>query len=284
MQNKSILAQLLANQAPEQPSPLSAAMAAPGSYLRPNNWTAMIDSLRGSPSGQRFSADGRAVDVMNGLYRAGEIPNLDFANMPASNNIEDRRNEQFSPLRAFKANIDDLLGVDLSELIPGRRFGPYDQDIDESLRRFVAQQKIEPQLKELKRRENWFAEADRQQAGAAGPPVPSDITQELDRMRRAPGLMERGNINLGNRPVVRNPDGSISTVRSISVNFDGHEVLIPTVSDDGRILDEESAIEQYRRTGRHLGIFDTPENATSYAKRLHEEQARQYLTPTWLMK
>lgn len=93
----------------------------------------------------------------------------------------------------------------------------------------------------------------------------------------APGQLEAGNINLFNRPVVKNADGTISTVRSMSANFDGKEVLLPTVSDDGNILSNEEAVEQYRKTGKHLGIFDTAEHATAYAKTLHEDQERLYV-------
>jgi hypothetical protein len=90
------------------------------------------------------------------------------------------------------------------------------------------------------------------------------------------GLLEPGNIDLGARPVVTNSDGSISTVRSMSANFDGKEYLLPTVSDDGRILDENQAIKLFRDTGKHLGVFDSHQNATSYAERLHEEQEKMY--------
>lgn len=91
------------------------------------------------------------------------------------------------------------------------------------------------------------------------------------------GMTDQGNIDVHNRPVVKNQDGSISTVRSMSVNFDGKEVLIPTVSDDGRIMSDDEAINTYLKTGRHLGMFSTPEAATAYAESLHNQQADEYL-------
>jgi hypothetical protein len=86
------------------------------------------------------------------------------------------------------------------------------------------------------------------------------------------GLIEAGNIDILNRPRHRNADGSISTVRSMSFGTDRGEVLVPTISDRGRPLSDRQAISQYESTGRHLGIFDTPEHATAYAEALHQQQ------------
>ena len=92
------------------------------------------------------------------------------------------------------------------------------------------------------------------------------------------GRYGKGTIDLNNRQVVQNRDGSISTERSFSFYDEdtGKEVLIPTVVG-GRILTEDEAIEHYYDTVRagkpeYLGMFDTPEEATEYAERLHNRQ------------
>jgi hypothetical protein len=91
------------------------------------------------------------------------------------------------------------------------------------------------------------------------------------------GSVRAGNIDLHARPVVRNADGSISTVRSMSFEEDGKHILVPTVAADGsRILSAKDAIKQYHETGQHLGMFKSEAAATAYAKRLHEDQAREY--------
>lgn len=92
------------------------------------------------------------------------------------------------------------------------------------------------------------------------------------------GITQPGNVNLYDQPRVMNPDGSRSTVDSWGVNIDGQELLLPSVTPDGRhlrTLDDVTA--EYRRTGRHLGAFDSVDHSNSYASRLHNE----YLRGVW---
>lgn len=86
----------------------------------------------------------------------------------------------------------------------------------------------------------------------------------------------KGNIDLTNRPIVKNDDGSISTVRSMSFqDEEGKEVLVPTVVN-GKIVSDSEAINNYYRTGEYLGKFDSVEEANEYAEELHKQQEKLY--------
>lgn len=85
------------------------------------------------------------------------------------------------------------------------------------------------------------------------------------------------NIDYRVRPQTNNPDGSYSTIRSMSFqDRDGRIPLIPTVLDDGTIGTDQQAIEQYRRTGHHLGIFQDDDSATAASYKLHNQLANEY--------
>lgn len=86
------------------------------------------------------------------------------------------------------------------------------------------------------------------------------------------GLLRPGNIDLTKRRIVRNPDGTTSTVRSAGFEEDGMEVVVPTTAEDGsRILNDDEALDVYRKTGRHLGKFSSREAASKYSEQLHED-------------
>ena len=87
------------------------------------------------------------------------------------------------------------------------------------------------------------------------------------------GLVEPGNIDVSKLPAVRNADGTYSTVRSMGVNINGKEVLIPTVIN-GRVVSDKEAINHYLKTGKHLGVFSTPEESSAYAEKLHQMEAQ----------
>ena len=77
-----------------------------------------------------------------------------------------------------------------------------------------------------------------------------------------------GNIDLINRPIVRNSDGNVSTEISKSFNFDGQEVLIPTIVNGKKVSDQD-AINHYRKTGENLGIFKSVKEANAMAEKIH---------------
>lgn len=91
------------------------------------------------------------------------------------------------------------------------------------------------------------------------------------------GLVKPGNLDLNARPVVHNPDGTISTVRSITIGGEDGEpaILLPTVIGN-KVVSNEEAIRHFRQTGENLGTFDTEAHADAYAESLHEAQAKEY--------
>ena len=90
----------------------------------------------------------------------------------------------------------------------------------------------------------------------------------------------KGNIDLTNRNTgLYDEDGNIMTVKSMSFEEDGKEILVPTiVKKNGKWveLSDKEAIDWYHKTGEYLGKFNSVEEADKYAEQLHQQQAKMY--------
>lgn len=99
------------------------------------------------------------------------------------------------------------------------------------------------------------------------------------------GQYGEGNIDLYNRPIYKNSDGTISTVDSVTFTVDDKYVVLPTIVRDEngnaqRLNTDEEIWEHYQKTGEYLGEFDSLEQANIYANRLHSAQAYVYSDST----
>jgi hypothetical protein len=109
-----------------------------------------------------------------------------------------------------------------------------------------------------------------------GQPASAPATQPAGQPAGQPGpkgMLVAPTLDLTNRPRVKNADGTISTIRTIGIETDGKYVLVPTVSDDGRIMSNDEAFQQCRKTGKHVGIYDTKANADAAGPYWHNLEA-----------
>jgi len=74
-------------------------------------------------------------------------------------------------------------------------------------------------------------------------------------------------IDMSKRKRWPNPDGTFSSVKSMSFNMDGKEFLIPTLrGEDGVVMEPDQAIDHFFKTGEYLGEYSTPAEATAAAE------------------
>jgi hypothetical protein len=81
--------------------------------------------------------------------------------------------------------------------------------------------------------------------------------------------LDEGNIDLEDRPKLWSPEGGFSTVNTITSEFDGKTVLLPTIIN-GKQVSKKEANNHYIKTGEHLGVFKNKEDADKYDKQLHD--------------
>ena len=97
------------------------------------------------------------------------------------------------------------------------------------------------------------------------------------------GMIEPGNIDTSKRRAVKLPGGDYGTVRSMGINDNGKEVLIPTIGPRGENWSgpkgEQRARDHYKTTGQHLGKFNSVAASNTAGKRLHEIEANRINKP-----
>jgi hypothetical protein len=96
------------------------------------------------------------------------------------------------------------------------------------------------------------------------------------------GMQVSGNINLNNRPILHNPDGTISSELSFSRGTDKGEVLVPQIVN-GQKLTQDAAWQHYLDTGEHMGIFDSPQHADDYAQNVHARTLNTSKSPMYML-
>jgi hypothetical protein len=69
-----------------------------------------------------------------------------------------------------------------------------------------------------------------------------------------------------NRPSYKNEEGQTVSENKVTVGFDDGEYVIPTVID-GKQLTEEQAIAEFKRTGLHMGKFNSSNDADISAQK-----------------
>lgn len=132
---------------------------------------------------------------------------------------------------------------------------------------------------EQQRQENLANMQSQMQQAPSNEQITQDILAQYNTGKNSQADIDqfgKGNINLYDRPLVKNSDGTTSTVRSMSFNDGQNEILIPTVSDSGRIMSNDEAIDNYYQTGKYLGKFNSIDEANSYAEQLHKQQDKYY--------
>lgn len=88
------------------------------------------------------------------------------------------------------------------------------------------------------------------------------------------GLLQPGNIDYAREQgPVFNPDGSVSTVKSMVFGTDNGSVIAPTVYG-GLHHSMDEAKRRYIDTGKHMGVFENDRMALEAEKILHAQEVK----------
>ena len=124
---------------------------------------------------------------------------------------------------------------------------------------------------------------------ASPPQAPVTLAPDATLPPEQKGLGELGTEIIGKtdegRPIVKNPDGSVSTERTTTLQIDGKWTNIPTMYGGKEVSDEEAVAIIKKNgmvdpeTGRKMPTFDSMQEAEAAARKRSEEDLGKYSIP-----
>jgi hypothetical protein len=128
-----------------------------------------------------------------------------------------------------------------------------------------------------------------QPAPSPPPQAPVTLAPDATLPPEQKGLGELGTEIIGKtdegRPIVKNPDGSVSTERTTTLQIDGKWTNIPTMYGGKEVSDEEAVAIIKKNgmvdpeTGRKMPTFDSMQEAEAAARKRSEEDLGKYSIP-----
>jgi hypothetical protein len=103
----------------------------------------------------------------------------------------------------------------------------------------------------------------------AGPPTAPAVAEPPK------AEIEPSNIDPRKRPVVPDEEGN-AAVLAVKYKEGGNVVLVPTVTDEARVMSDAEAVKAYEATGKHLGKYRDEKAADAALEKMRQDRAAAY--------
>lgn len=120
--------------------------------------------------------------------------------------------------------------------------------------------------------DDWFREDEMRTQAHPQEGLPMPPGHQMSRLEEAPPLKDVPDMvaltqpDLPRNPLIKNPDGSFSSERTITIEMDGKHYVIPTIVG-GRQLSEDAAVKAFQEgKSRAVGVYGSEKEADKAAK------------------
>jgi hypothetical protein len=99
------------------------------------------------------------------------------------------------------------------------------------------------------------------------------VIKQLDiKKDKSPSNSSEGNIDVSSRKTIKLSNGEVELFKPMAFRNAGKVIVVPTITEGGKLLTESGAINKYFETGMHLGIFDDMSEAKVRIEQLEKER------------